>query len=495
MLASMGLLRHLAGPRFSAAALAALLLLGAVRPAPAEVGTSDLAAAIARRIDRANVPAERLGVAILTRGARPGIVFLRGHAEPLVPASTAKILTAAAALDLLGPGHMFTTTVTGRGTLGPGGTLDGDLVVHGSGDPNVSGRFHDGDPLAVLRRMAAAVHAAGIRRVTGALVLDDGPFDREWVHPTWDVRDLDRWYGAPVSGLAFNDGCVDLVVRGGAAAGPEAALEARSSAGPWRLENRVRTVATGDPAVGALWLGNGTLRVQGTIAAGREYAFSHPVREPLAWFAGAFLLALRDAGVTVEGGGRAAESAADRLPGRLRLAQHGSDLPRTLAVMNQRSHNFYASLLFKAAGVAATGSGSWAGGERAIAEMLRRRGLQDEGRTRVVDGSGLSRENRTTAATLARVLVSFDQDLLRGPLLEESLAAPGGDGTLRRRLTTGDLDRRLRAKTGTLTGVHGLAGYLDGRDGHPGYAFAILVNSPRGGRPLIEEIVAEMARR
>jgi D-alanyl-D-alanine carboxypeptidase len=112
-----------------------------------------------------------------------------------------------------------------------------------------------------------------------------------------------------------------------------------------------------------------------------------------------------------------------------------------------------------------------------------------------VDGSGLSIENRTTAATVALLLADFDRDTLRGPLMRDSLAVPGEEGTLDDRYATADLKARLRAKSGTLakSGVHALAGYLDGKDGAPGYAFAVLVHSGEG-RALIDQVVAELAR-
>lgn len=415
-----------------------------------------------------------------------------------MPASTAKVLTAAAALDLLSPCHVFTTTVTARGRLDEGGTLHGDLVVHGTGDPNLSGRFHDDRPLYLLEGFALAVKKAGIRRIRGALVLDDGPIDRVYVHPSWSEGDRNRWYGAPVAGLAFNDSCADIVVKGAARSGSSASVVSPSTVGDWGLENRVKTVPKGRPKVGGIWVkGRSALRVHGTIAKNASYGFPHPVPDPLRFFAGAFLKTLEREGVVVEQAPRPARNEADRRPGALKVAQHGSPLGTTLEVMNQRSQNFYASLVFKVTGAGLTGTGSWESGQHAVAEMLRRRGLDPDKKTRIVDGSGLSTENRTTAATLARLLHAFDRDLLRGPVLYTSLARPGEAGTLRRQLKSHGLPERLHAKTGTLghRGVHALAGYLDGKDGRPGYTFAILVNGVGSGRGLIKDLVIEMARR
>ena len=256
------------------------------------------------------------------------------------------------------------------------------------------------------------------------------------------------------------------------------------------------TIATGRTTVGATWVSGPALRVAGEIPAGRTYTFSHPVPDPLAFFGSAFLSRLAHAGVAVRGGSRPARDEADRRPGGTLVVRHRSSMDATLEVMNHRSQNFYAAMLFKAAGAALEGRGTWESGERAVREVLRRRGLDPDGATHIVDGAGLSLDDRTTAATVARLLVSMDHDLLRGPVLVSSLAVPGEDGTLRNRLRTGDLPRRLHAKTGTLSrhGVHALAGYLDGRPGENGYAFAILIDTPKAGRALIDELVLEMAR-
>ena len=474
------------------------LVLGVLAvPAPAEVRSpTALATALDARVRGAGLPPGRFGIAVITRGAHPRVVYAQGHTLSLKPASVAKVLTAATALDLLGPAHVFTTRLSGRGTLDASGVLHGDLVVHGTGDPCISGRFHDGNATHVLEQLAQAARRAGIRRVTGDLVLDDGPFDREYLHPSWKESDLERWYAAPVAGLAFNDGCADVVIRGAPQAGRPATIQVPSTLGAWKLENRVQTTAKGSTRVNGLWVNRETaLRVTGSIPAKTEYSFCKPVPDPLLFLGSAFAACLQHEGVHVAGQVRAARDAADRAEGALKLAQVGTSLPRSLDVMNKRSHNFTACLLHKACGAAHAGYGTWETGEEAVRAMLARRELDPQGMTRIVDGSGLSHDNRTTAATLALLLAGYEHDLLRGPLLYASLAEPGEDGTLRKRRYSKNVRGRLHAKTGTINGVRALAGYLDGVDGHPGYAFAILLNTTKGGRPLIDALVEEMAKR
>lgn len=488
--------------RVSLLPVGGLALLGllplAAGQAQAEARPQTLVARLEQRLAQADVPAAELGLAVLTLEESPRLVLARGQSQALMPASVAKVLTAAAALDLLGPSYAFSTRVTARGRLEQP-RLVGDLVVHGSGDPNVSGRLAGGAPTSVLDRLVAQVLAAGVTEVTGDLVLDDGPFDREFVHPGWSDADKDKWYGAPVGGLAFNDSCLDVTVSPGTGADLAARLDLPSTSGAWEVRNLAVTVEGTRHVVGATWSAAGpVLEVRGQVALrGGPYTFHVPVPDPLAYFGGAFLQRFSAAGLTLRGRVRLARSEEDRQPGRL-IAEHQSPLLATLRVMNRRSQNFYAAEVFKAAGAQLTGLGSWATGQAAVAEMLRRRALSDEGRTVIVDGSGLAKANRTTAGTVALLLLSFERDLLRGPLLFDSLAAPGEEGTLDERLLSRHTKGRLRAKTGTLAqaGAHALAGVLDGRAGEPGYAFAILVNKRtwKGDpRALIDDLVNLLA--
>lgn len=446
-----------------------------------------LSARLGARVDSTGARDRQVAVTVVDRktGAE---VFSRNGMVPLVPASIAKVPTAVAALDLLGPGHRFRTVLSGRGEMDAAtGTLRGDLVLSGSGDPALSRR--SAHPMDPLRTLAAAAAALGLKRVTGALVLDDGPFDREFVHPTWTAGDLAQWYGAPVCGLSFNDGCATVVVRGREAAGRSASVTCPATSGPWPVTGEIATTDERAAQVGGGFTPDGRLRVFGRIGVGVESAFDTPVPDPLAFVGEAALAALSAAGVTVVGGARPARDAADRA-GAVEIAAVEGDLAFALRTMNRRSQNLYASLLFKAAGAAREGLGSWASGERAVADALARRGLRAEGE-RVVDGAGLSKDSRLSSATLARLLASVDRDLLTGELLRDSLAAPGEEGTLMKRLRDARDRARLRAKTGTLgrSGVHALAGYVDARSGGGGFAFAVIVNDGRvDGRALCDDV-------
>jgi D-alanyl-D-alanine carboxypeptidase/D-alanyl-D-alanine-endopeptidase (penicillin-binding protein 4) len=140
------------------------------------------------------------------------------------------------------------------------------------------------------------------------------------------------------------------------------------------------------------------LRVAGEIPPRQEATFETPVPDPLALVGGAALEALSRAGVSVAKGVRFGGGASDRARGE-EVGRIENSLRLALRVMNKRSQNLYAEVLFKASGLEASGLGSWETGERAVAATLDRRGIATNG-LRVVDGSGLSKENRLSAGAL-----------------------------------------------------------------------------------------------
>ena len=480
-------------------AVLALPLLGADRAAEARGGAtarqlSPLAKRIGRIIQKAGLKRGSYGIVVLTRGPGRLVRYTNGANNALVPASAAKLLTAAAVLDLVGPSHVFRTRLSMRGSLSSDGVLDGDLVLHGAGDPSISGRFFGEEPMTVPVRLAVAAHQAGIRRVRGAIVLDHGGFDREYVHPDWSAADKRRWYGGPCSGLGFNDGCVDVSVLGGAAGG-QARVDLPAGHAPWRLKNTIQTVAKARAAVGGRWVDEGrTLELHGRVPPRGKAGFHVPVPDPAAYLGGAMLTALQRANIRVDGGIRHARNSDDARGGTV-VAVHEAPLPPALDVMNVRSQNVYASTLFKLAGLAHEGTGSWASGGRAVRATLARRRIDDGGTTDMRDGSGLSVRNRVTAGVLAELLHRMDQDPLRGPVLFDSLAVSGESGTLKKRLQS--LKGRVHGKTGTLNDVRAraLAGFVD-RSGRPGgdAVFAILLNGRGAGHHVIDDIVREIAR-
>lgn len=399
------------------------------------------------------------------------VLYSYHAAEPLVPASNMKLATTAAALETLGADYRYETRL---------GTVGGDLVVIGAGDPNISGRFHGGNITAVFEGWARQLAARGITTIEGDLVADDTLFDRQFIHPTWPRDQLSHWYCAPVGALSLNDNCLDVTVKPGPAVG-RSALVTAAPEGPYAtLINRATTVAAGNPLIVSLVRRPGTavVTVQGSVPAGSAGYTGHvTIDHPSLFFATTLRAVLARHGVVVKGACRLADQPTDINRFAL-LATHTSTLAQTVEVTNTRSQNFYAESLLKLVGARSSrGQGTFDDGARAVERFLAGAGAGPADYA-VADGSGLSRRNRLSAMHLTNLLRHMS-GRPTGAIYRRSLATAGTTGGLSRRLAEAPYRGRVDAKTGTLSGVSALSGYVTTLDGRT-VAFAILINDYRG---------------
>ena len=394
----------------------------------------------------------------------------------MVPASNQKLLTTAAALDRLGAGFLFTTTLDLRGEVDIGGALHGDLAVQGTGDPTISGRFENGDPYGLFRRWARDLRRRGIRRITGSLYLDHELYDDERFHPAWPEDQQMWWYGAPVDALSFNDNCQLLRVWGGARPGRPAVVDLIPRVELLDVRNGLVTVPRRDAHRWRVHRNPGStvLELDGRVLdRGPPREVWVTVENPVLYFGRALRSALGEEGIDLQGEIRPVEG----LPGSdwTRVRVHQRPLIDILDVANKRSQNLYAESLFKRLGAELCHRGSWRAGARAVEGFLTDRMSWSMEEIRISDGSGLSRENRIAPRQLTELLRSM---FLHPAGLEfvRSLPFSGEEeGSLRDRLENPPYRANVFAKTGTLRGVSALSGFAKGRSGRI-YAFSILTN-------------------
>lgn len=409
--------------------------------------------------------------------------FERQADSPLKPASVLKLFTTAAALVRLGSEFAYETRMY---------VVGDEVIVIGGGDPSIGDerieRRHGRPRHHTVAEWSAAI--VGVHRQPMArIVLDDGVFDRQWRHPSWPADQNVEWYQAPVGGLNLNDNCVDAVatVREGRV---ELSLVPPLPAEFWEnslsvgKETRVTVRRPGDGDVFAF---------SGTVARRAEIG-SAAVREPTVFFGHALRQGVVDAGGSVRGEVvRRAVSAAS-VSGVSPVAVVRTPIADVVWRANNFSQNLFADCLLKSLAAYESGgrrsgiAGSFERGAQELLAALRSIGV-DLDASRIVDGSGLSHENRVTARQVARLLEAMQRHRA-GELYRSTLATPGEDGTLRRRYAKEPFAAGLRAKTGTIRGVSTLAGYLQRADGVT-LAFAILVNGA-DGEPLMGEALRAM---
>jgi D-alanyl-D-alanine carboxypeptidase/D-alanyl-D-alanine-endopeptidase (penicillin-binding protein 4) len=410
---------------------------------------------------------------------RPGEpLFSLAADRLLVPASNMKLLTVAAAAERLGWDHTFTTTIRATTALAADGTIRGDLVVGGEGDPTIGNRPTSGSTMAAI---AEALWQRGVRRVDGRVIGDDRAFAAEPLGEGWAWDDLSFGYAAPAGALIYNENIAHITIAPGPSAGTAAKVVLVDPDSDLAVESHVTTLVPGAPSTVEEHRVLGGERVQmigGLAADAGVLTRSVAVENPARYFASALRSALVARGVMV--GGNAA-SVEDEPPGPLPAGAPAlvTWLSPPLDVIATRllkvSQNLYAETLLRALGAGPDGPASAAGGERAVRGTLEGWGVP-HGAFAQSDGSGLSRYNLVTPSTFVRVLTS----VYRNPRLKDkwlaALPIGGADGTLDHRLKGTAAEGRVHAKTGSLSAVRALSGYAETASGE-WLVFSIIGNN------------------
>ncbi len=470
------------------AALAILCLqsLPGLRCAAAE---RDPAAALRPILSDKSLARAAVGISIRRLGETPEKsepVFRQNAGMPMIPASNAKILTTSAALHTLGADFKFRTMLVSRGR---------DLILVGDGDPTFGDaellRRVDWTATTVFRQWAKGLKDAGFSAFNN-LIVDDGVFDETFIHPEWPADQLDRDYCAPVGGMNLNVGCIHVSVR--PTAGQLVSFSTDPETDYVRVDN---SCASGGANAVILTRRPGTNQIvlKGSHPPRGKTELSITIHDP-GLYAGTVLAEiLRAAGMTMDGKVVREGTHRRRIIGEkpeapyVILAIHETDLPTVVTRANKESVNVYAESLCKRMGHAATSQpGSWTNGPAAIGAFLNRIGVEAS-HFHLDDGSGMSRRNRVSADAIVKVL-EYNYHSRQRDAFIGTLAVGGEDGTLEQWFGNG-LEGRVFAKTGYISGVRALSGYLKGRDGN-WYAFSILMNdltnTPRA-KQLLQEIV------
>ncbi|HET6765645.1 MAG TPA: D-alanyl-D-alanine carboxypeptidase/D-alanyl-D-alanine-endopeptidase [Longimicrobiaceae bacterium] len=468
-------------------------------PASHTARAASRAEPLAGRIDavlaRPELRRGRVGVEVWDPGARR-VLYARDAEKLFVPASNLKLVVTATAAHLLGPAYRWRTSVYGTGPVSDG-TLRGDVVLFGRGDPTLSARY-GASRTAGLEALADSLRARGIRRVTGDVVGDQSWWDDDLVRGEWQSYDLLWWYGAPVGALGFNDNSIDFRIEPGTAVGQPARITWQPQSAFVQVENRTRTVARDQRQTLDLRRGPtpGSIVAYGETPLGaglRTEAFA--VDDPARYTATVFRDVLIARGIAVDGGvrvnsdpARAPSSSATALAERMSPA-----LPEVVAPILLRSQNWIAEMLLKSVARERRGRGSWDAGLAAERDFLEREVGVDSTAFRLRDASGLAGENLITPHAFVQVL-DYVRRTPGEALVKAGMPVAGSPGSLQARFP--DLTGRVRAKTGYISNVDSLSGYVTLADGRE-IVFSIVVNgtglSSARVRTAIDDVVRAIA--
>jgi len=409
---------------------------------------------------------------LVTDAATGEVLYSRNAAGYFMPASNAKLFTTALALATLGPNYRVRTTVESSGTIDANGVLNGDLVLIGRGDANLSNRKfpfdkkeeREGPPEKVLAEFADTVAARGVKEVTGDLIADDSMFQHEKFPSGWLVDDILWSYGAAVSAIAVNDNTFSLEVRPAANEGEPARYEAGRAADFYTVENLIRTGARGSEEKLAVARdpGSRVIHLSGTMPLDAQTRRLTIAIEDPAEYAASLLARLLEArGVKIDGGARARHAGGppvDAAAPQTVLAEHTSvPLSDEVRLTNKNSENLHAELLLLLAAHEKADARDYEDALKFAADFFLVAGIADSD-VALSDGSGLSRKDLVTPRAVVQLL-RYAAAQPWGELYRSTLPVAGEDGTLSDRMKNTPAASRVFAKTGTIGHGNALSGY------------------------------------
>lgn len=414
-----------------------------------------------------------IDVRVLDSGSE---IYKHQKNEPLTPASNQKLLISTVAFSTLGSEFTYDTTLFGSSAVGEDGVLDGDLWIVGSGDPSLTS-----ERLAALA--GDLVADTGLKKITGKVYGDGTVFDDKVLGEGWSDDDLSFYYSPEIAGLNCDLNVISITVAPGENEGDEPVIKVNGLSMEEEkyveIESTVETIGEGGSA-GVDFerrKDTNTIDLSGSVPVGSDaVSVTVTIHEPISFTAYRLALALADAGVEVSTepteSGPVPENANQ-------LASSTSEpLSVLLSLFLKPSDNLYGEVFLKTLSREANPSepASAASGAEVVKAFLDDEGIDSSG-VKTVDGSGLSPHNTLTARFVGDLLIrnkkAFSAE--EWETYFNALPIGGVDGTIADRFTDSPAKGHVHAKTGTLTGVSALSGYLEAGDGTD-YVFSILMN-------------------
>lgn len=414
-------------------------------------------------------------------------IFSINGAKSMVPASLTKIVTGAAILNAFPMNKKFETQLLVKNII-QNGVLKGDLCLKGGGDPSF-----------VSEKMWYLVNElkrTGVATIEGDLRVDASRFDDELFDSGRDSVRVDRAFDAPISAASFNWNSVNIFVRPGETAGAPAKVFLDPENEYLELENKTKTVSkSGVKAIEASRVKNGDrdkIIVSGSLSAdGQEVVIYKSISNPNLWMGMHLNEFLKQRGISLKGKVKVAVCETDS---KTVAVAPSKNLNEMVSDMLKFSNNFVSEMLAK--NLAADNSQAPAKMKDGVEEIKKYLdGLGFSRKDYVLENvSGLTRDNRFTAKQLALVLNTIKNDFLIFPEFLSGLPIAGVDGTLKNRMKKGE-QSMVRAKTGYLDGIVGLAGYI-GRKNNSPLVFVFMYNGDfqqgLAARPLFDELINQL---
>lgn len=451
-------------------------------------GPWSVAHALSGRIDKIlrsySIPRANIGIAVFDLDGKDQLIYGLNEERDFIPASLTKIMTAATVLKRMGASHKIQTGLWSSAPIKEG-VLTGDIFLKGGGD--------SGFVSETMWFLVNELTRSGVTRIDGDLIVDDSDFDGVRNDPSRDPGRVDRAYDAPVGAMSFNWNSINIFVRPGEVGKPPHVILDPIDF-DHKIDNKAKTTSGNGHKLEVSRSGK-VVYVRGSIGVNStEYVFYKNIDEPSDWSGHALLEFLKQRGITVKGKVKRGKKP---VAARLLAKAESKALSQHVADMMKFSNNFVAEMLSKNLSVhEGIIPGTLDEGMKIIRQHLVDVGI-DKKRFTLINPSGLSRRNMMKPVDIAKVLVAAHRHF---PTKAEMLSAfplAGQDGTLKNRMRGTNGEGWVRAKTGLLKGVVGLAGYAGRKDGSiRSFAFVFNGDPERGDlvRRMFDALAVELVQ-
>lgn len=407
------------------------------------------------------------GVGIVISDTETGTILATNQRYlGLTPASIQKLITTATALEILGSNYQFKTQIETNGEILANGTLNGNLIIRGFGDPTLGSKFFpEHSEIQILQQLKSL----NIKNIKGKIITD-ASYLKSTIPPTWIWEDIGNYYGAVPNGLSYKDNMYTLFFKSGAAGSITKILKTEPQNTGLEFDNQV--VSSNINRDLAYIFGGNTSnkrRITGSIPQNRSsFKVKGALLSPETCLKNELTKLLHKSDISIE------NKVISKTKTQTLFILQSPHLKDIVKITNKKSVNLFADHLLFEIGAKQKGIANWNSGINATKEYWKAKGIKTK-YISLFDGSGLSHFNSVSAGTFNDIL----QIMYKSNSSKEfvsSLAVSGTSGTLKSFGKNSSIKGKWIAKTGSMTGVRTYCGYLTNKNGKV-YAVSILINN------------------
>lgn len=417
-------------------------------------------------IKQYNLPAT---VGVLIQSMKTGkILYAQNSNQLYVPASNLKLFTAAAALLYLGSDYQFKTTIsTDARNISNNSVLEGNVYLKFSGDPDLS--------IEQMNNLILGLKQANITTIQGNFYIDRQTYNDKKYASGWMWDELNFCYAAPITAIMINHNCFSATLTPAEKIDEPAKLAILNDNNLVSINNQVRTMMNANCSPDLKAMGNNNYNLTGCMLQhAQPLNLQIAIRDPDLYAKNLIKVLLAANHIQLQGNISYAAAPANLMP----LATEDSKSLKVLVteMLKQSDNQIANSLLMTLGEKYYQQPATWKNGVMALQAILSQRAGIDFAEANIVDGAGISRYDLVTPQQISKLLYFAYHNATIAPVFIAALPIAGEDGTLKSRMLNKNIQGKLMAKTGSMTGVSALSGYVTTTNKQT-LSFVILINN------------------